>query len=274
VMRNLSSRPYCRIIFRWCLRHARARTRDRENLRFERTRLFGRVRRIFLQIGRRLAADRHLADARDVFYLDIDEILRFLSGTSTATDLRALTAMRRAEFAAFAQQAAPGARLTTRGSPYATQQETQPLATAPPSDVRQGISCCPGYARGTARVITDPKDAHIEAGEILVAEHTDPGWILLFSGARGLIIERGSVLSHSAIVARELAIPTIVGVPEVSRWLSDGDQIEMDGATGIVRKLSSSQTATFGCHEVVTSAARTHSPALNEEDVSCYGSSF
>jgi pyruvate,water dikinase len=68
----LANHPLRRVIFGWVLRNARARVRDRENLRLERTRLFGRVRRIFLEIGRRLTAIDVLQDPRDVFYLEVD----------------------------------------------------------------------------------------------------------------------------------------------------------------------------------------------------------
>jgi pyruvate,water dikinase len=50
--------------------------------------------------------------------------------------------------------------------------------------------------------------------------------------ARGLIVERGSMLSHAAIIARELGLPAIVGVPGAIARLRDGDLVEMDGATG------------------------------------------
>ena len=78
----------------------------------------------------------------------------------------------------------------------------------------------------------------MEPGEILVARQTDPGWVVLFTGAAGLIVERGSLLSHSAIVARELGIPAVVAVPGVTAWLADGDEVEVDGAHGIVRRIS------------------------------------
>jgi pyruvate,water dikinase len=62
---------------------------------------------------------------------------------------------------------------------------------------------------------------------------------MLFAGAAGLIVERGSLLSHSAIVSREIGIPSVVSVPGVTEWLRDGDLVEMDGGTGIVRRLQS-----------------------------------
>jgi pyruvate,water dikinase len=61
---------------------------------------------------------------------------------------------------------------------------------------------------------------------------------MLFPAAAGLLVEHGSLLSHSAIVARELGIPTVVSVADVTRWLKDGDRVEFDGASGVVRRLN------------------------------------
>jgi len=60
----------------------------------------------------------------------------------------------------------------------------------------------------------------------------------VFPSARGILVERGSLLSHAAIVARELGIPAVVSLPGVTRWLRDGDWVEMDGSTGTVRRIS------------------------------------
>jgi phosphoenolpyruvate synthase/pyruvate phosphate dikinase len=104
-------------------------------------------------------------------------------------------------------------------------------------DARQGLGCCPGIVRGRVRVVFDPRTVSLDQRAILVAEHTDPGWIMIFPSATGVLVERGSLLSHAAIVARELGIPAIVSVPGVTRWLRDGDWVEMDGATGRVRRI-------------------------------------
>jgi pyruvate,water dikinase len=239
-LQQLGSNPCRRVIFQWVLRHVRTRTRTRENLRFERTRLFGRVRQIFLELGKRLAAEGHLAQPRDVFYLEVDELLGFQSGTATAADLAAVAAVRKRDFAKFKDAPPPPSRLTTTGSPLRNRWQTGPGRPGQQSSDdgwRQGNGCSPGFVRGFARVIRNPADAQLHRGEILVAEHTDPGWILLFAGAQGLLVERGSILSHSAIVARELQIPAIVGIPGLMAWLKDGDWIEMDGRTGSVRRL-------------------------------------
>jgi pyruvate,water dikinase len=237
----LRGSPLRRWTLFWVLRQARKRVRNRENLRFERTRLFGRIRRVFLEAGRRLQAIGRLDDSRDIFYLELGEILAFNDGTATTIDLRSLAAVRKREFAAYREGAAPAERFETRGPVY----HAQAYRSSKPSEEiksageeRHGLGCCPGIVRGTARVVRDPKRAQLSAGCILVADHTDPGWIMLFPSARGLLVERGSLLSHSAIVARELGIPAVISIPGLLEWLRDGDEVELDGAAGIVRRLT------------------------------------
>ncbi|HMB82743.1 MAG TPA: PEP-utilizing enzyme, partial [Terriglobales bacterium] len=228
----------------WVMRQARKRVRNRENLRFERTRLFGTIRRLFLEAGRRLQAIGRLDDARDIFYLELGEILAFNDGTATTADLRSLAVVRKQEFAAYRDGPAPAERFETCGPVY----HAQTYRSSKPSggvetrgEERRGLGCCPGVVRGTACVVRDPKHARLTAGCILVADHTDPGWILLFPSASGLLVERGSLLSHSAIVARELGIPAVISIPGLLDWLQDGDEVELDGAAGIVRRLAAKE---------------------------------
>jgi pyruvate,water dikinase len=181
---------------------------------------------------------------RDVFYLNLDEILGYVEGTATSPELQTLARVRKSEFAGYAVLPAPAERFATYGAVY--QGNTfQDSNTAPaPSgdgDERQGTGCCPGVVRGRARVVTDPLAAVLAPGDILVAERTDPSWILIMPAAAGLLVARGSLLSHTAIVARELGIPAIVGLTGVTQWLHDGDEVEFDGGTGLVRKLAGGQ---------------------------------
>ncbi len=230
--------PLRRFVFTWVLRHARRRVRDRENLRLERTRLFGRVRRIFLELGKRLHATGVLDSGRDVLYLEVDEVLAFVEGRATTTDLRGLASVRRNEFTAFEIMEPPDDRFETRGMVHQGHDFRRRTPRAAESgDERHGIGCCPGVVRGRVKVVLDPRTAGITERSILVAEHTDPGWIMIFPSASALIVERGSLLSHAAIVARELGIPAVVSVPGVMRWLADGDEVEVDGSSGMVRRI-------------------------------------
>lgn len=237
--RALAGHPIRRLIFRWVLTQAQRRVRDRENLRLERTRLFGRVRRIFVEISRRLASLNVLGDPRDIFYLEVDEVLAFVEGRSTLTDLRGLAALRRSEFARYEQEPAPDDRFETRGLAYTAQAHRQPMTVkAVAGDALQGLGCSPGVVRAPVKVVRDPRTVLLDRRTILVAEHTDPGWIMIFPSALGVLVERGSLLSHAAIVARELGIPAVVSLPGLMHWLQDGDWVELDGRTGLVRKIS------------------------------------
>ena len=237
----LRGHPVRRWIFRRVLAQARGRVRDRENLRFERTRVFGRVRRIFLELGKRFAALGMLAEPRDVFWLEVEEALGVVDGTATSVNLRALVEARRSEFAEYAATNAPPDRFETRGLVHQGRQwEQAPAAAAAATEggeQRSGTGCYPGLVRGKVRVVRDPREAELHPGEILVAERTDPGWVMLFPAASGLLVERGSLLSHSAIVARELGIPAVVSIAGLTQWLVTGDVVEMDGRAGTVRRL-------------------------------------
>jgi pyruvate,water dikinase len=222
--------------------------RDRENLRFERTRLFGRVRRIFVEIGRRLHAQNLLGDPRDVFFLEIDEVLAFIEGRSCTTDLRGLVKLRKAEFAAYESQLEPDSRFETRGVVYQGHdfRGVRTSGELTIDEERRGIGCSPGRVRGPVRVVTDPRSVDLRQRSILVAAHTDPGWVMVFPSALGVLVERGSLLSHAAIVARELGIPAIVSVPGLSGWLKDGDWVEFDGASGVVRRIATPDVREVG----------------------------
>ncbi len=235
--------PLKRWIFHRVLHQTRERIRCRENLRFERTRLFGRVRSILRELGKRLYADDRLATREDVFYLELGEIFDVWEGTATTLDLTALARQRRAEFEEYEATEAPPDRFKTRGPTHrsASWEITSPTDEAADisSDMIKGTGACPGVVRGKVRVVLDPRGARLESGEILVARQTDPGWVVLFPSAAGLLVERGSLLSHSAIVSRELRLPCIVSLPGITTRLKTGDSVEMNGATGVIRILES-----------------------------------
>ena len=87
------------------------------------------------------------------------------------------------------------------------------------------------------RLIFSPEDELNLNGQILCTVRTDPGWAPLFPTAGGILVERGSTLSHSAVVARELGIPAVVGIPGLTKLLADQELVRMDGSSGRVERL-------------------------------------
>jgi rifampicin phosphotransferase len=234
--RIFAGKPLRRLIARPVINWTKARVRDRENLRFERTRIFGHARRVFLAMGRELAARGLLAAPRDVLWLTTTEVLGAVEGSGLSPDLRGLVALRQAADADSATRPDPDARIEMRGPAILQAQATSTARVAQTGTERNATGCSAGQVTALARVIRDPRRESLTPGEILVARHTDPGWIAVFSNASAIVVERGSLLSHSAIVARELGIPCVVGLKGATDWIATGDKLTVDGATGVVRK--------------------------------------
>ncbi|MBM3268128.1 MAG: hypothetical protein FJZ01_10820 [Candidatus Sericytochromatia bacterium] len=234
VARALAGRALRKVFFDWILCNARKGVRHRENLRMARTKAFGLVRQLFAGLGEQLARQDVLEHPDDVFFLELADCFAWVEGRSTLTNLKALVALRKAEFATYPDMPIND-RLETLGAVYYGDQFYVPPADADATGpVLQGTSCCPGRAAAPAKVILTPGDDMRLAGEILVTERTDPGWVPLYPSASGLLIERGSLLSHAAVVARELGLPTIIGIKGLVRRVQDGQWVEMDGRAGTV----------------------------------------
>jgi rifampicin phosphotransferase len=231
-------RPVRRFIATRFVAWAKDRVRDRENLRFERTRIFGRARKLFMAIGRQMHALGLLTEPADVLLLTIPEVLGAIEGAGVSADLKGLAALRRVEMKAAKRRPDPPARLTLHGAVAASARIAAAAVGAPvEGGERKGIACSAGVVRAKARIIRDPRTEALERGEILVARHTDPGWIAIFVNASAIVVERGSLLSHSAIVARELGIPCVVSVKDALAWVQSGETLEVDGGAGVVRKI-------------------------------------
>jgi pyruvate,water dikinase len=226
------------VVFRRVLAGARLGVRNRENLRFARTQVYGLLRDLLCAAGERLVEAKTLQRSQDVFYLTLDELWDYVQGTAVTTRLSELVELRKREIDGYRAAAGPADRFETFGAVYhrnlfAARRTAAPVAQA---GVLKGVGCCAGEVAGVVKLVRDPKEARLD-GEILAAERTDPGWVPLFPSAAGLLVERGSILSHSAIVAREMGLPTIVGIAGLTRAVPSGSRVRMDGAAGTVELL-------------------------------------
>jgi phosphohistidine swiveling domain-containing protein len=106
------------------------------------------------------------------------------------------------------------------------------------ADVLTATAVAPGIGTGTAHIVFDPSEAgDMPDDAVLVCPSTDPAWTPLFMRAKALIVERGGVLSHGAIVARNLGIPAVV-CPGATKRIDPGARVRVDGQKGTIRKLN------------------------------------
>jgi rifampicin phosphotransferase len=192
-------------------------------------------------MGARLAEAGALRSPRDVFFLTQSEVLAALAGEG-AVDLPRLIAARRREFERYRAEPPPPSRFESVGPPRAPRASEYPHLVGSTGSRLKGLGCSAGVVRAPVRIVRDPRREGGLGGHILVAERTDPGWTVLFPLAVGLLVERGSLLSHSATVAREMGLPCIVSVHGLTHGLQDGEMVEMDGTAGTVIRLPSPVT--------------------------------
>lgn len=103
----------------------------------------------------------------------------------------------------------------------------------------QGQTAYPGKVSGTVRVVHNPQTVKIfNKGDILVTGMTRPEFLPLMKKAGAVVTDAGGILSHAAIVAREIRKPCVIGTKTATRTLKDGDSIEVDATQGIVKRLS------------------------------------
>jgi pyruvate,water dikinase len=219
--------PGIAALFGKLLESLRGLTEFRESSHFDLTRVQAALQDIAAEWGRRLANRRLLSTADDVFYLTYEEVREWLTGTEAPTieDAQRLVAIRRATY-----QLA-----NTRW-----QQNRHP-ANRPKSKLK-GIATSAGVATGKARIIRDERQfERLLPGEILVCPFTTPAWTPLFTSAAAVVTETGSAASHAAIVAREYGIPAVMSVVGVMSALEDGDEVFVDGGTGIVSLIQRSR---------------------------------
>ena len=178
-----------------------------------------------------------LEKPEDIFYLTVDELEAHHEGRSISTDLKGLAALRKVEFSAYEAQDLPHHFQTTGAVYFGNRYRYSGTITIDPNaEVLHGLGCYPGKVHAPVSVIFHPDEAEDLTGTILCTVRTDPGWAPLFPSVSGILVERGSTLSHSAVVARELGIPAVVNIPGLTQILVHGDVVTMDGDAGTVER--------------------------------------
>jgi phosphohistidine swiveling domain-containing protein len=101
-----------------------------------------------------------------------------------------------------------------------------------------GTCAYPGKVSGTVKVINVPQQmSKMKPGDIMVAHNTNPNLVPAMKKAKALVSGAGGLTCHTAIVAREMQVPCVVGAENCDRILKDGDQVEVDATNGIIKKI-------------------------------------
>ncbi|MBI2776654.1 MAG: hypothetical protein HYX57_05225 [Chloroflexi bacterium] len=194
----------------------------------------GRIRTLSLRVGGRLVASGVIAEPHDVLFLHRDEVR---TGIEAPTDMRALVTLRRAEHERWRATTPPRFVGATPGPPNTDRFDGERF-TSTEADVILGTGASAGIVTGPARVVLGPADfGRIQPGDIIVCPSSNPSWVPVFTIAGGLVTNTGGVLSHAAVVAREFALPAVVGTTDATTRIRDGRRVEIDGTSGRVRLL-------------------------------------
>ncbi len=222
--------------FRILLASTQGSIRLRERARMKQALLYTRLRHIALQLGDRMVEQGLLPAREDIFMLSVGEAQMLVaSGNQSVSDLLTKIESRRDAVRQFSKMQSPDRLALRPGESWRPDAGENSKVVTSSSQTLHGTGACGGSVSGDATVVLDVANAdRVEAGQILVTRQTDPGWATVFFLVHGLVIERGGMLSHGAIIAREYGIPAVVGVEDATRLIRDGDQLRVDGDYGLV----------------------------------------
>ena len=200
----------------------------------------GLLRRAMLEAGRRLGLHR----PEHAVELTVDELVAGLTGGSLPD--------RRDGRGPGSGSARAAPRSTRRGS----SDRSSPSHRSPPCpdrcpDRRRPVGDRRPHARpttaaavgigdrphtGRALVVDDPNEALdlVEPGDVVITTATSPSWNVVLVQAGALVTTTGGLLSHAAVIARELGIPALIGEPTAMRRVTTGSMVTVDPVAGVL----------------------------------------
>lgn len=197
------------------------------------------ARMALTELARRLHAEGHLENQRQLFMATDDELDILIAEPEALRERLAAREKQWHELAGLDIPTFLDSRTGVKPLHEIPRRAEVEVEVAKPGDVLQGGPASAGVARGRARIVHDTASiSEFQPGEVLVAPQTDPSWTPLFMVASAVVVDVGALGSHAMIVSRELGIPCAAGVTAATRRIPDGAEVEVDGSTGKVTVLS------------------------------------
>ncbi|MCY3841160.1 MAG: PEP-utilizing enzyme, partial [Gammaproteobacteria bacterium] len=226
--------------FRWRLFWAQHYYPNRDESQFYLGAAWPVLQRLALELGRRLVAVGTLARPDDVYYLDGSELDRAIEAQRDELpvgDLKHLAAERR-ELREARKRLSPPPAISQREPASTPEEDAQNVIT--------GVAVSPGKVTAEVSVILSLTDFdQMRPRSILVCPLTTPAWTQLFPHAVGLVTDVGGITAHGSIVAREYGIPAVLGLGDITKRLSSGQSITIDGDAGTVTIEDQTAVAAF-----------------------------
>lgn len=227
----------CNYFLNWCVQNAVKGIAQREMARLNRTRIIGLGREYFLQISENLINKGVINRKEDIFYIAYKELEDYINnGNIKSDDLKEIIEKRKKEYKEF-EKIPAYSRIVFDGKIFNKKIHSETLINYEKSNILFGTPVSSGTAIGECLIIENVENIKDTKNKILITKTTDPGFAFLIKDAKGLISERGSLLSHTAIISRELGIPAVVNVKNATNILKNGDKIKIDANKGEVEIL-------------------------------------
>jgi len=227
----------CNFILKWCMKNVTKGISQREESRLYRTKCFGIDREITIQMAENFQKSGILENNDDIFYLEYEEIKNYIDNENI--NLKEIVKKRKKEYKEF-EKIPNYSRLVFSGKIVNKKIHSDSVINYEKSNLLVGTPVSSGVVNSECLIIDDVKNIGDVKDKILVTKSTDPGWAFLLKDAKGLISERGSLLSHTAIISRELGIPAVVNIKNATNILKNGDFVKLDADNGeieILKKL-------------------------------------
>lgn len=205
----------------------------RENPKNEWLKSYAYLRDLLTEVGNRATQTGHFTTPEDVFYVSQRTARTLLTDPPSRRHIRTEVTRAKNEYELNQTYTPP---LFTDGRFRPVKRQSSREKEGP----IQGLGVSGGTVSGRVITAQTPEEVDIPTSSkphILVTEFTDAGWTPLFFQIDGLVMERGSLLSHGSIVAREAGIPAVVNVENVLDQFETGDPVEVNGDSGTVKML-------------------------------------